>query len=247
MICSRDSETEITSGDLTTFNLPMRAHGYVSSALAEKACQVIWHFDVIVWHVDNPRHQLFRPLLRAHVIRDTYLCKNQVRVAHNHCNGHFLETQSLWYFSITNNKRFSARTGLVHSYCLCCTQDGTRFWSLVGENTFFGEKVCFYCMVKTNFSWHNTIWRGTKIFGGHAPNAPCGYEPGCTAPSVTSAVWLAVSPPSCTILRSDAYTTEVRGQRTHKLLKCAPLFIFDLGFLRLNDRSVGDGANEPRL
>jgi len=64
------------------------------------------------------------------------------------------------------------------------TQARGRALRFGGQNTFLGgQDFCFYYMFKTNFAGHNTIWGGTKIFGGALPpNAPPhGYGPGYTA------------------------------------------------------------------
>jgi len=45
----------------------------------------------------------------------------------------------------------------------------------IGESKYIlgGQDCCFYYMFITKFSGHNTIWWGTKIFGGSlSPNAP---------------------------------------------------------------------------
>jgi len=47
-----------------------------------------------------------------------------------------------------------------------------RFQGFGGKIRFRGENFCFYYVFERNFSGHNKIWGGTKIFGCHCPRIP---------------------------------------------------------------------------
>jgi len=51
--------------------------------------------------------------------------------------------------------------------CSCFLTGRCQVLGFVGTKYIFRGASFFYYMLKTNFSGHNTVWWGQKLFGGH--------------------------------------------------------------------------------